>query len=144
MNSPDHYELLRFLMEQYCLPPENLLFVSDISTWCEEHGIPETDTQRPMKLIFDETHGCRILVRENVTENILEARINALRVRGQILNIAFDRADLLNSIQKKLAYLFLSEYASSLTDLGDDELAADNWAFEEMKRLGFFQDVKDT
>ncbi|HAM53203.1 MAG TPA: hypothetical protein DCP92_21820 [Nitrospiraceae bacterium] len=139
MNSRDYYELFRYLMDQYCLPQENLLFVEDISDWCEKHDISESDAQRPLKLVSDEAHGCRMLVREDVTEDVLEERINALRVRGQIQNIAVDRADLLNSIQKKLAYLFLSEYATSLTDLGDDELAADNWAFEEMKRLGFFK-----
>jgi hypothetical protein len=78
-------------------------------------------------------------VKEHLTEDILEGRLNALRMRGQIQNNATDRVDLLDSGQKKLAYLFLSEYAASLTDLADDELAADNWAFEEMKRLGFFR-----
>ncbi|MGD0885127.1 MAG: hypothetical protein ABSA46_09700 [Thermodesulfovibrionales bacterium] len=139
MNSRDYSELFRYLMDQYCLPQENLLFVEDISGWCVKHDICEADAQRPVKLVLDEAQGCRVLVKEHLTEDILEGRLNALRMRGQIQNNATDRVDLLDSGQKKLAYLFLSEYAASLTDLADDELAADNWAFEEMKRLGFFR-----
>ena len=139
MNSRDYSELFRYLMEQYCLPQENLLFVEDISAWCEKHDIREADAQKPVKLLRDEAQGCTVLVKENLTEDILEGRLNELRMRGQIQTIASDRVDLLNSSQKKLAYLFLSEYAASLTDLADDELAADNWVFEEMKRLGFFR-----
>jgi hypothetical protein len=68
----------------------------------------------------------------------MDERINALRVRSQLKNVAFDRADLLDSDRKKLAYLFLSEFAFSLPDVQDDFLA-DDWSFEEMERLGFFK-----
>jgi len=139
MNARDYYELFRYLMEQYCLLQEDILFVEDISGWCKEHGIPETDRERPLKLISKEGYGCKMVIREYVPDKVIEKRINATRIRGQLQNVAFDRADLLDSHQKKLAYLFLAEYATSLPDIGNDELLADNWAFQEMERLGYFK-----
>jgi len=91
-----------------------------------------------VKLVSKDESGCKMLIREYISGEIMEERIDALRIRGQITNVAVDRADLLDSDRKKLAYLFLSEYATSLPDL-QDELLADTWAFDEMERLGFFQ-----
>jgi|GEM_PF-514393 len=140
MNSRDFFELFRYLMEQYCLFQEDIVFVENISEWCKKYGIPEPDRERPLKLILkEEGSGCKMLIRENIPDSTIEARINALRIRGQLRNVAFDRADMLDSVQKKLAYLFLSEYSTSLPDIGDDELLADDWAFGEMERLGYFK-----
>ena len=139
MISRDYYELFRFLAEQYCLPPDGLLFVEDIPAWCRDRGIPESDHERPLKIVLDPGEGCKMLVREDIRDTALEERINGLRIRGQLRNVAFDRADMLNADRKKLAYLFLSEYATTLPAIRDDELAADDWAFEEMERLGFFK-----
>ena len=125
-------------MQEYCLLPEDLVFTEDISTWCKEQGIPEPDRERPAKLVSKDGSGCRMIVREHIPDEIIQERIDALRIRGQMTNIAVDRADLLDSDRKKLAYLFLSEYATSLPDV-QDELLADTWTFEEMKRLGFFE-----
>ena len=78
-----------------------------------------------------------MLIRREIPEELLNQRINALSVRNQLLNVAADVAERLNSDRKKLAYLFLSEYASSLPELKDDERLADSWAIKEMERLGF-------
>jgi hypothetical protein len=138
MNTREHYELFRYLMEQHCLFPEDILFVENIADWCKEHGIPETDADRPLAIVSKEGAGCRILIKEHVSDRVMNERVNALRVRSQLKNVAFDRADLLNSDRKKLAYLFLSEFAVSLPDVQDDFLA-DDWSFDEMERLGFFK-----
>jgi len=138
MNSRDYYELFRYLMEQRCLRQEDLLFVENIADWCRQQGIPEADTEKPFKLIAGDGQGCRMLIREDLPEEVIEERINAMRIRGQLMNIAVDRADRLDSVQKKLAWLFLSEYAQSLPEINDD-LQADNWAFGEMERLGYFK-----
>jgi hypothetical protein len=138
MNTREHYELFRYLMERHCLFPEDIAFVENIADWCRENGIPETDGERPLKIVSKEGSGCRILIKENISEKTMNERINALRVRSQLKNVAFDRADLLDSDRKKLAYLFLSEFALSLPDVQDDFLA-DNWSFDEMERLGFFK-----
>jgi hypothetical protein len=139
MNTKDYFELFRYLMEQYCLFQEDIVFVDDIPEWCRQNGIPETDADRPLKLVLKTPSGCKMLIRETVPDEVINERLNAFRIRGQIKNVAFDRADMLNSDQKKLAYLFLSEYATSLPDVGDDELLADDWAFTEMERLGYFK-----
>jgi len=139
MNTKDYFELFRYLMEQYCLYQEDIVFVEDISDWCKKNGVPETDHNRPLKLVLKTPSGCKMLVREKIPDKVLDERMNALRIRSQIKNVAFDRADTLNSEQRKLAYLFLSEYASSLPDVRDDELLADDWAFTEMERLGYFK-----
>ncbi|TAL24953.1 MAG: hypothetical protein EPN94_06190 [Nitrospirae bacterium] len=138
MNTRDYYELFRFLMEQHCLLQEDILFVENIAEWCKEHGIPEPDNEKPLKLILKTPMGCKMLVRENIPEKVIDERINALRIRGQVQNAAVDRAELLDSAQKKLAYLFLSEYASSLPDISD-ELDADNWAFEQLEGFEFLK-----
>jgi hypothetical protein len=138
MNLREYDGLFRYLMQQRCLREEDILYVENIADWCRQHGIPETDKEKPLKVIAAEGQGCRMLIREVSSEEVIEERINAMRIRGQLLNVAADRADTLDSIQKKLAYLFLSEYARSLPEIGDD-LPADNWAFEEMERLGYFK-----
>jgi len=138
MNTREYYELFRYLMQEYCLFPEDIVFVEDIADWCREQGIPETDREMPLKLISKDASGCRMLIREYISDEVMNERINAFRIRSQLKTAAVDRADLLNSDKKKLAYLFLSEYAASLPDI-KDELLADNWAFEELERLGFFK-----
>jgi len=139
VNTKDYFELFRYLMEQYCLFQEDIVFVDDISEWCRQNSIPDVDSNRPMKLVLKTPSGCKMLIKETIPDEVIGERVNALRIRGQIKSVAFDRADMLNSDQKKLAYLFLSEYAASLIDVGDDELLADDWAFTEMKRLGYFK-----
>lgn len=101
MNTREHYELFRYLMEQHCLFPEDILFVENIADWCKEHGIPETDGDRPLAIVSKEGAGCRILIKEHVSDRVMNERVNALRVRSQLKNVAFDRADLLNSERKK-------------------------------------------
>ncbi|MGE5173919.1 MAG: hypothetical protein ACM3MD_08820, partial [Betaproteobacteria bacterium] len=65
-------------------------------------------------------------------------RITALRIRSQLKSVGYDRADRLNSDTKKVAYLFLKEYAATIPELADDEFASDDWVFEQMDQLGMF------
>ena len=139
MITRDYYELFRYLMEEHGLSQEDMLFVDDISEWCAEQGIPETDSERPFKIVLARLPECKMLIREYIPEGVVEERINALRLRDQLKNVAYDKADMLNSVRKKLAFLFLEEYTSSVPDLAGDELAADDWVFDEMERLGFFK-----
>ena len=138
MNARENYELFRYLMQKYCLFPEDLVFVENIADWCRERGMAEPERERPFRLISKGESGCKMLIKENISAEAVQERINASRIRSQLQNAAFDRVDLLDTDKKKLAYLFLSEYASSLPDL-QDELLADNWVFGEMERLGYFR-----
>ncbi|MBI5640033.1 MAG: hypothetical protein HZA17_06370 [Nitrospirae bacterium] len=139
MDTREYFELFRYLMEQYCLRQEDVLFVENIAAWCREQGLPEPDKERPMRLVLKTPVGCRLLIREYIPDKIIGQRMNALRIRSQLKSVATDMADRLNSGRKELAYLFLSEYAATLPEIGDDELLADDWAFKEMERLGFFR-----
>ncbi len=138
MRTREYFELFRYLAEQRCLRQEDIVFVDNIADWCRDHGIPEADGRRPLKLIRS-GGGCKMLIGEEVPEKVIEERINAMRIRDQLKNAAIDKADMLNSVQKKLAFLFLSEYAYTLPEIGDDDILADSWAFEEMDRLGYFR-----
>jgi len=139
MYARDFEGLFKDVMKQVCLLPSDILFVENIAAWCKEQGIPEHDEQRPLKLVSKNGSGCRMLIREDIPEEAVDERINALWVRSQLKNNVFDRADLLNSENKKLAYLLLNEYATSLPEINDDELAADEWVFGQMDRMGFFR-----
>jgi hypothetical protein len=140
MYAEDYDDLLGFLMDEYCLPRENMVFVGDIASWCRRKGIPESDAARPMKFIASASDGCKMLVRKQISDNAIAQRIHALSIRNQLKNNLSDIADRLNSNKKKLAYLFLFEYGSSLPEVGTDEYVLDQWAFKEMERLGFFRE----
>ncbi len=135
----DHVELFRYLSEQYCLRQEDMRAVQNIGAWCREQGIPEPDGERPFRIVMNAPHGCIMVIREKMPHELIEERIQALGIRSQIKNVADNSADKLNSDKKKLAFLFLSEYATSLPEIGDDLLLSDEWVFKEMDRLGFFK-----
>ena len=78
-----------------------------------------------------------MLIKEDVPDEVIQQRINALGVRSQLENVAVDRANLLDTDKKRLAYLFLRELA--VRSEKDDEREADKWALEEMEKLGFFK-----
>ncbi|MHB8880286.1 MAG: hypothetical protein ACYC69_02115 [Thermodesulfovibrionales bacterium] len=139
MYTRDHETTIHFLLDQYCLPRANAVFVDDVAACCRASERPVPDASPPLKLIVQEPAGCRMFIRNHIPEDMLRQRIHALSVRNQTTNVALDNADRLNSDRKKLAYLFLSEYASSLAEITDDDRFADTWVFNEMERLGFFR-----
>jgi hypothetical protein len=134
----DYYKLLAQLMERYLLKEEDMIFVENIADWCRKCGIPEPDEERPLKFVLRQGGGSKMLIKEDITEKILAERLNGLSIRGQLISVARDRSELLNSDEKKLVYLFLSEIALGLYEM-HDELRADNWAFEEMEKSGIFK-----
>lgn len=87
---------------------------------------------------MNEGMGCKLLVREDVPDEVIDQRIRAVKIRDQVTNVATSRADTLDTIQRKLAFLFLNEYAYSQADVKDD-LQADDWAFDTMTELGYFK-----
>lgn len=140
MFAKDYDDLLGFLMDEYCLPRRNMIFVEDIASWCRRKGIPEADAARPMKLIASGADGCNMLVRKHISDDAVAGRIHALSIRNQLMNNLSDIADRLDSDKKKLAYLFLVEYGASLPEVGADEYMLDQWVFKEMERMGFFRE----
>ncbi len=134
----DHEWYVRDLAEHVNLKPSDVIIVEDLAAWCREHGLPEKDENRPLRYIAANGSGPRMLVREMIPDAVLEERISALRIRSQLKSVVYDRTDLLNSDMKKISFLFLKEYADTLPDLAGDELASDEWVFEQMGRLGMF------
>ncbi len=134
----EYFELFRYLMEQQCLLSEDIVFVGNIADWCKEHGVPEPDKDKPFKLIMNNGQGCKMLVREDLPDYVIDERIRAVGIRNQVTNVASGKADMLDTPQRRLAFLFLNEYAYSLPEVEDD-LLADRWAFEQMERLGYFK-----
>jgi hypothetical protein len=139
MNTQKYHELLKRLAREHGVDEADLEFVENVSDWSAARGVPEPDRNVPVKAIPKGAAGCHLAVMEDIPDEVLEERIKVLSVRSALTNVALDRAGMLNSDKKKLAYLFLSEYARTLPE-ADDDLLADNWAFEEMERLGFFKE----
>jgi hypothetical protein len=120
--------------------PEDIIFVENVHEWCKREGIDEPDRNKPVKLITPRGKGCRMVINESIPDSAVDDRIKAMSIRNKLQNVAFDREELLNSEKKKLTFLFISEYATSMPDLGGDELLADNWTFDEMKKMGYFKE----
>lgn len=136
MDARHFNNLFIFLAEKLDIGAGGITFVSNIAGWCKEHGISEADAHRPFRLIQN-NGGCSMLIKDDIPEEVVERRIEAVRIRDQVTNVAYQKADLLKTRNEKLAFLFLNEYARSLPDAPDD-LLADQWAFDQMEKLGCF------
>lgn len=139
MITKEYEPVFKRLLDNYCLFLVDIRFVDSVYEWCKEQGIRERDRKIPMKLVVDGERGCTMVINENVPAKVVEERINALRVRSALTNVASNSADRLGSDKKKLAFLFLSEYAATLPGM-EDEILADEWVFREMEKLGFFDE----
>jgi hypothetical protein len=134
----DYEWYIRHLTVHVHMKPSDVVIVEDVAAWCKEHGVPERDEHKPLKLVTGNGAGAHMLIAEMIPDEVIDERITALRIRSQLKSVGYDRADLLNSGTKKIAYLFLKEYTSSIPDLAYDELAADEWVFEQMGQIGMF------
>jgi hypothetical protein len=130
---------IRHLMEHVGLNPGDVMFVENVADWCGKQGISEPDGRKPLKLVSRNGSAGRLVIAELIPEEVMEERINALAIRSQLKSVTFDRAEKLNSNTKKLAYLFLSEYVSHSPEFRGDDLAADEWVFEQMDHIGMLR-----
>ena len=138
MFTKDYEWYVRHLTEHVHMKPEDVVIVENVTAWCTEHGMQERDRDKPLKLVSGNGAGPHMLIAAMIPDQVIGERINALRMRSQLKSVAFDRVDRLNSTIRKLSYLFLKEYASSIPDLAGDELASDDWVFKQMEDLGMF------
>ncbi len=139
MFAQDYEWYIRHLTEHVSMKPSHVEFVDNIVVWCQEHGEDENDEHLPLKLVVGEGDDVRMLVSREISDRALDERINALRIRSQRKSVGEDRADRLNSATKKIAYLFLREFSQNHPSLVYDDLAADEWVFEQMDRIGMFK-----
>ena len=139
MNTKDHEKSIRELLANYCLLSTEILFVDNVRDWCKSRGIEESDKNKPLRFIIENEKACDFVIREFMQEEIVRERINALSVRSALFNVAHNKADMLDSEKKKLAYLILSEYAATI-QTPEDEMLADQWVFDELERHGYFRE----
>lgn len=139
MITKEYEPVFKRLLDNYCLFLVDIRFVDSVYDWCKQQDLPERDRNKPMKLVVNGDKGCTMVINENVQDKVMEERVNALRVRSALTNVASNKADQLDSDKKKLAFLFLSEYAATLPGM-EDEILADDWVFREMEKLGFFDE----
>jgi hypothetical protein len=135
----DHEWYFRHLTEHVHMKPSDLIIVEDVAQWCGENGLTEKDPHRMLRLVPGNGSVPRMLITSMIPDEIVDERIRALRIRSQLKNVGYDRADRLNSDMRKIAYLFLEEYASAVPDLAGDDMAKDEWVFEQMEQLGMFK-----
>jgi hypothetical protein len=139
MHTQEHENVLKDLLDTYCPMIVVLKYVDNVQQWCNKNGHSENESDKPLKLIADDDKGCKLVVGHIVKPESMDKRINALSIRSTLHNIAHNRAEKLNSDKKKLAYLFINEYASALPDL-QSEQDTDDWVFNEMEKRGFFRE----
>lgn len=135
----DYEWYIRHLTEHVNMKPSDAVFVENVAAWCREHGVEEPDEHRPFRIVSGSGAGPQMLISEVVPDEVIEERLNAAHIRNQLRSVGTDRADLLNSATKKIAYLVLREYASNLPELAYDDLAMEEWVFGQMDRIGMFQ-----
>lgn len=139
MNTKEHEDTIKELIANYCLLSTQLNFVESVSQWCRDNGIEEPDKNKPLRFILLDDKTCQFVINDLLPDKLVKERLNALRVRGALVNVADNPADRLDSDKKKLAYLIMAEY-SSMAQVSDDELIADKWVLDQMERLGYFRE----
>jgi hypothetical protein len=117
----------------------DIQYVPDMKSWANRKNISLDEPAQPMKLVTEEDDRLVMVVQSEISDGVLDGIINGLSVRWTVRDVAADIEKRLNSIEKRLAYYFLKEYARTKKDLTGDELLEDDWALNEMEKLGFFR-----
>jgi hypothetical protein len=93
----DHEWYFRHLTEHVHMKPSDLIIVEDVAQWCGENGLTEKDPHRMLRLVPGNGSVPRMLITSMIPDEIVDERIRALRIRSQLKNVGYDRADRLNS-----------------------------------------------
>ena len=133
----DFEDRLKSLGSEYLV--FDIQFVPDLPAWAKQNHKTLDEPAQPMKLIKGNGNELVMMVQEEIRDEILGDIINGLSVRWTVRDVAGDIATRLNSIEKRLSYYFLKEYARTKQDLAGDDLLEDEWAVNQMEKLGFFR-----
>ncbi|MEW5744925.1 MAG: hypothetical protein AB1805_05765 [Nitrospirota bacterium] len=131
----DYDELLQRIGGEYCVA--DIRYVPRLAAWAEQHGESLDEPAQFMKLTAGPDGQLVMVVQEAVDDGRLHDLITALDVRWQVVD---NRANLMlqfDTAEKQLAYVFLREYARTKGYVAEDERVEDEWALDQMKRLGF-------
>ncbi len=139
MYAKDHVEALSGLLQKYCGDSFEIQYTDDMPGWCEANGLKARDGHDHIRLVDKGDGAVRLGILEIIPDGLVDERIKALSIRWSLQDVAHNLADRLDSDKKKLAYLMLKEYSTTLSEL-DDELVADNWIHEELRKHGLFKE----
>ena len=134
----DYADMLETLGREYFIA--DIRYVPDLKAWAQENGVALSEPAQPLKLITEGKGRLIMVVQSETSGKALNGIITGLDVRWQVVD---NRANLLqrfDSLEKQLAYCFLKEYARTKKNLAEDERLEDEWAIEEMEKLGFFEE----
>lgn len=139
MYARDYNDMLTGLVKKYCGPSAQVQYTDDLAGWCEGLGLSAPDTHATMCLAGTKEGSISLAVVDLMPEEAVAEKIRALGIRWALQDVANNMADRLDSDKKRLAYLFLKEYAGTKPEL-DDELVADNWINDELHKQGLFRE----
>jgi len=118
------------ILSQHGLPPETLVLVDNIQSWCQEQGIDEPNPFRAAKTLFlsGPPHAL-ILLPKVISRDMVES------VTGAVMFHDFEVIPRLNQNDRDfLRHLVLHEIAHILSrDRGESE--CDVWASKELGKL---------
>ena len=115
-------------------------FVDDIPSWARENNLELGEPHHPMKLVPVAEDSLRMVIQSDINEEVVEDVIKNLSIRWSVKDNATDVDRKLNSIKKRLIFCFLKERARTMKDVAGNALAEDEWVFDEMELLGFFDE----
>ncbi|MCC6347452.1 MAG: hypothetical protein IT388_09735 [Nitrospirales bacterium] len=132
--------LLRNIGREYFVSA--IRYVPDLAVWARQNRADLHEPRQPMKLVADDREGLVMVVRSEVAEDILDALITGLDVRWQVVDNAEDLSLRFATTERRLAYCFLKEYSRTRESLAEDERLEDEWALQQMEKLGLFDRVR--
>ncbi|MFZ5998399.1 MAG: hypothetical protein ACOYW7_13085 [Nitrospirota bacterium] len=130
----DYDDMLMNLGREYFIT--DIRYVADLNAWAKQNNVGLDEPAQPMKLITTRGDQLAMVIQSEIDESVLDSMITGLDVRWQVVD---NRANLLfqfDTVEKKLAYAFLKEYARTKRNLVEDERLEDEWVIHQMERLG--------
>ncbi len=134
----DYEDLLNRIGAGYFIHDIN--FVDDITSWARKNNRELGEPHHPMKLIPSDEDFLSMVIQSDIHEEVVDDVIKNLSIRWSVKDNATDMDRKLNSTKKRLIFCFLKERARTMKDVGGNELAEDEWVFDEMQLLGYFDE----
>lgn len=137
----EYDDMLRNLGKEYFIA--DIRYISDLGAWAKQNNIGLDEPAQPMKLVTTGDDQLVMIVQSEIDEDVLHRIITGLDIRWQVVD---NRANLLfqfDTVEKRLAYVFLKEYARTKRNLVEDERLEDEWALDQMEKLGVFMRVHE-
>ncbi len=122
-----HRQLIEQLLQRHGLSPTDLEIVPDVATYSRANGIQDENPFRPAKCFWRSTGACHIVLREEMSNEMIESVKSALSFSGfndELHRIATDEGFVRHTV--------LHEIACHVLRTADQE-TRDRWAFGQME-----------